>query len=338
VKSKGIIAAIASIVVIAAIAGGSTTGSPDSYESSSEKTYQSTSTHFIEKTTVYETSIQPVSYSQSEGTIPDYHGNRVEIINNDVPYFTDEEKIFNGTFINLSELDALGRCGVANSCVGLETRTTEKRGSISSIYPSGWKQLQLSNGEYLYNRSHLLMYALTGINSDRRNLITGTQQFNASTKFGMLAYETQILWIVDNFNAHVLYRVTPYFEGNDLVAKGVLMEAYCIEYPEECEFCVFIYNVQDGVDINYATGEAHEITSNQTKEESDYVSTEQSTQKNTVVVPQNPKSGEVMVWIPVNGGTKYHNKQTCSNMKDPIQVSIEQAIDSGYEPCKKCFK
>lgn len=337
-KSKGIIAAIASIVVIAAIAGGSTAGSPGSCECSSEKTYQSTSTHYIEKTTVYETSIQPVSYSQSEGTIPDYHGNRVEIINNDVPYFTDEEKIFNGTFINLSELDALGRCGVANSCVGLETRTTEKRGSISSIYPSGWKQLQLSNGEYLYNRSHLLMYALTGINSDRRNLITGTQQFNASTKFGMLAYETQILWVVDNYNAHVLYRVTPYFEGDNLVAKGVLMEAYCIEYPEECEFCVFIYNVQDGVEIDYATGEAHEVGINTVEENTNYTPAEQTTQNNKVTVPQETQVGEVMVWIPVNGGAKYHKKQTCSNMKDPIQVSIEQAKECGYEPCKKCYR
>ena len=192
--------------------------------------------------------------------IPDYSGQAVIEVNGDDPFFTDEERIYSGTYISLSELDGLGRCGVAKACVGSETRTYEDRGDISHIYPSGWKQHKLSDGSYLYNRSHLLMYALTGLNDDERNLITGTRQFNASTDKGMLAYENQVLWVVDNFNAHVLYRVTPYYDGNNLVAKGVLMEAYCYEYPEECSFCVFVYNVQDGVEIDYSTGESYEAS------------------------------------------------------------------------------
>lgn len=184
-------------------------------------------------------------------SIPDYAGQDVVVINDDEPLFEENEKVYQGTYIELSELDSLGRCGVAKACVGQETEPTEKRGDISKVYPSGWKQKQLSNGGWLYNRSHLLMYALTGLNAEPRNLITGTEHFNQKS---MLGYETMVTYVIDNFNAHVLYRVTPVFDGDNLVAKGVLMEAYCIEYPKECTYCVFVYNVQPGVTINYATG------------------------------------------------------------------------------------
>lgn len=188
-------------------------------------------------------------------SIPDYSGQDVIEINGDVPMFTEEEKQYGETYIHLSELDDLGRCQVAMGLVGQETEPTEERGDISKVHPSGWKQMQMSNGTYLYNRSHLLMFALTGLNDDERNLITGTEYFNQKL---MLGYESMALWVVDNQNAHVVYRVTPVYDGNNLVAKGVLMEAYCIEYPEDCEYCVFVYNVEPGVTINYATGEAWE--------------------------------------------------------------------------------
>lgn len=189
--------------------------------------------------------------------IPDYSGTDVLVINNDEPYFTNEEKQYSGTYINLSELDYLGRCGVAMACVGQETEPTEKRGDISEVYPSGWVQKKYGNN-WLYNRSHLLMFAFTGLNDDERNLITGTEYFNQTL---MLGYESMIAQVVDKYNAHVVYRVTPVFNDDDLVAKGVLMESYCIEYPEECTFCVFIYNVVDPswkVTIDYATGESWE--------------------------------------------------------------------------------
>lgn len=191
-------------------------------------------------------------------SIPEYSGQAVIEINHDEPFFTNEEKVFNGTFIRLSELDALGRCGVAYGCLGQETEPKDDREDISKVKPSGWNQQKLSSGEWLYNRSHLLMFALTGLNDDERNLITGTSNFNQSKSEGMQAWETTAKYVVDNYNGHVLYRVTPVYDGNNLVAKGVLMEAYCIEYPEECTFNRFVYNVQPGVVINYATGEATE--------------------------------------------------------------------------------
>lgn len=186
--------------------------------------------------------------------IPDYSGEKYIEVNSNIPFFTDEEKAIKETFISLSDLDDLRRCGTAFGLLGQETRTYEERGDISKVYPSGWNQLKLSDGSWAYNRCHLIMYALSGLNDDERNLITGTRDFNAGSYGSMLTFENEVLYMVDNFNAHVLYRVTPVYDGDNLVAKGVLMEAYAIEYPEECEFCVFVYNVQDGLDIDYTNG------------------------------------------------------------------------------------
>ena len=232
-------------------AGCSVTQIADMVEELTEPEYTTTQTS-VSTEAIQSENNQYESFDMTQ--IPDYQGTDVIIINNDEPYFTDAEKQYNGTYINLSELDSLGRCGVAMTCVGQETEPTEERGDISHVYPTGW--IQAKYKDYLYNRSHLLMFALTGLNDDERNLITGTEYFNQTL---MLNYETMITQVVDKYNAHVVYRVTPVFDGNNLVAKGVLMEAYCIEYPEECTFCVFVYNVADpawNVSIDYATGES----------------------------------------------------------------------------------
>lgn len=249
--------------------------------------------------------------------IPDFQGEKTIIVNNDEPFFLENEKQFHGTFIELSNLDGLGRCGVANACVGQETKPSDDREDISSVYPSGWKQLKLSDGTWLYNRSHLLMFALTGLNDDERNLITGTREFNASTKSGMLAWETMVKYVVDNYNAHVLYRVTPVYNGNDLVAKGVLMEAYCIEYPEECTFCRFIYNVQDGVTIDYSTGQATEVGDSHNE-------------------------SNVKQYILNTSSLKFH-LPTCESAskiidknKQTFTGTREELIANGYSPCGSC--
>ena len=186
------------------------------------------------------------SYDISDLEIAEYTTGDVIIeINGGVPFFTEEE-LCTEFFIQLTELDSLGRAGSAMMCADEEDIQTGERGSISSIHPSGW------HSNSIYNRSHLLMWKLSGCN-DERNLITGTEQFNQDS---MLEYEymiTDFLW--ENENMHVMYRVTPLFEGDELVARGVLMEAISVEDSGEgLMFCVFCYNVEDGYDIDYSDG------------------------------------------------------------------------------------
>ena len=186
--------------------------------------------------------------------IPEYNEKIYVEINNNKPYFKEEEYITN-SFETYSELDSLGRCGVAYANISKETmpREGEERESISSITPTGWKQ-EKYDGEYLYNRCHLIGYQLSSENANECNLITGTRYFNVE---GMLPFENKVAdYIEKNQNNHVLYRVTPIFENDNLLAKGVEIEAYSVEDNGKgiC-FNVFVYNIQPGIDIDYRTGE-----------------------------------------------------------------------------------
>ena len=186
--------------------------------------------------------------------IPEYNEKIYVEINNNKPYFKEEEYITN-SFETYSELDSLGRCGVAYANISKETmpREGEERESISSITPTGWKQ-EKYDGEYLYNRCHLIGYQLSSENANECNLITGTRYFNVE---GMLPFENKVAdYIEKNENNHVLYRVTPIFENDNLLAKGVEIEAYSVEDNGKgiC-FNVFVYNIQPGIDIDYRTGE-----------------------------------------------------------------------------------
>lgn len=207
----------------------------------------------IENFTQNTTNTTIISYSSVE-EIPEYSGEICVEINDNKPYFSEEEYTTEA-FEEYSELDYLGRCGVAYANICKETMPPEgdERGSISSVYPTGWKQTKY-DGEYLYNRCHLIAYSLSDEDANEQNLITGTRYFNIQ---GMLTMERQILEYMDEHeNNHVLYRVTPIFEAENLLATGVQMEAYSVEDNGEgiC-FNVFIYNVQPGANINYATGE-----------------------------------------------------------------------------------
>lgn len=194
--------------------------------------------------------------------IPEYQGNPYVIINNNIPTFS--EKDYNTeSFETYSDLDNLGRCGVAYAKIGKETMPTddEERQSISEITPSGWKQAEykgIIEGDYLYNRCHLIGYQLAGENANEKNLITGTRYLNIE---GMLPFENRVAeYIEKNKNNHVLYRVTPIYDRENLVARGVQMEAYSIEDNGKglC-FNIFAYNVQPGISINYATGESKKM-------------------------------------------------------------------------------
>lgn len=193
--------------------------------------------------------------------IPDYVGNPYVEINGNVPYFESSELSVTEAFETYSDLDALGRCGAAYANICPELMPTEERGDIGEIRPTGWVQHKYegivdSDPPYLYNRCHLIAFCLAGENANEKNLITGTRYMNAE---GMLPFEEKVAAYVDDTGNHVLYRVTPIFDENNLLASGVLMEAYSVEDAGKgiC-FCVYCYNVQPGIVIDYATGDNRE--------------------------------------------------------------------------------
>lgn len=188
--------------------------------------------------------------------IPQYSGKPYAEVNQNVPFFNAEDYQIK-SFEEYSELDSLGRCGVAYACLSRELMPTEERGKIGMIKPSGWQTVKYPKqieDLYLYNRCHLIAWCLTGENANEKNLITGTRYMNVE---GMLPLEEKVANYIDRTNNHVLYRVTPVFEGENLVASGVLMEAYSMEdRGEGIQFCVYCFNVQPGIEIDYLTGES----------------------------------------------------------------------------------
>ena len=199
------------------------------------------------------TANEETSYDISN--IPSYSGSPYVIIDNNEPKF-DEKDFSTKSFEEYSDLDSLGRCGVATANISVDMMPTEERGSIGMIKPSGWHTIKydIVSGKYLYNRCHLIGYQLTGENANEQNLITCTRQMNAET---MLEFENQVADYIQETNNHVLYRVTPVFEGDNLLATGVQMEALSIEDDGKgIKFNVFIYNVQDGITIDYKTGDS----------------------------------------------------------------------------------
>ena len=191
--------------------------------------------------------------SVSLDSIPEFDGTPYVTVNGNVPFFTDEDT--SRSYESFSELDSLGRCGVAVACIGIDLMPTEERGDIGHVKPSGWHSVQYDvvPGKNLYNRCHLIGFQLTGENDNEKNLITGTRNMNNE---GMLPFENMIADYVKDTGNHVLYRVTPIYEGNELVARGVLMEAASVE-DDEISFCIYVYNAQPGVVINYKTGESY---------------------------------------------------------------------------------
>lgn len=182
-------------------------------------------------------------------------------INDNLPYFTtDELAAATKSYESYAELDALGRCGVCIASVGVDLMPTEERGEIGDIKPSGWNQAKYSDlieGNYLYNRCHLIGYQLSGENANVQNLITGTRYLNTE---GMLPFENEVAEYVKTTGNHVLYRVTPIFDGDNLVASGVLMEAESVEDEGSgVRFCVYCYNVQPGITIDYSDGSSEKM-------------------------------------------------------------------------------
>lgn len=249
--------------------------------------------------------------------IPEFSGEPYVVINDNEPSFPAEDFTSEG-FEEYSPLDDLGRCGVAYANVGLETMPTEERGSISNVKPTGWKSVQYDfvDGKSLYNRCHLIGFQLTGENANRQNLITGTRYMNVD---GMLPFENLVADYVKETENHVLYRVTPVFEGDNLVASGVQMEAQSVEDKGAgvC-FNVYVYNNQPGVTIDYATGDswASDEVPADTGKESTYILNTSSRKFHK------PDCGSVETISPSN--------------KKSYTGTREELINQGYEACGKC--
>ena len=198
--------------------------------------------------------LTPPAETYSMENIPPYDGTPYVVLNDNQPSFTAED-MTDVSYEFYSDLDELGRCGVTEACIGRDLMPTEKRGDISSVKPTGWVQNQYDfvDGKSLWNRCHLIGFQLAGENANECNLITSTRAMNVD---GMLPFENLVADYVKETDNHVLYRVTPAFQGTELVARGVQMEAYSVEDSGDgvC-FNVFCYNVQPGVEIDYATGD-----------------------------------------------------------------------------------
>lgn len=256
-------------------------------------------------------------------------------INNNVPDFTDEQKQLTTSKIQLSELDDLGRCGQAFEVIGSDILPGEERKDISSIYPTGWHQAQYSN-TYVYNRSHLLAFCLSGLNDEKRNLITGTEHMNQDV---MAEYEVNIRDYVRSTNNHVVYRVTPDFRNDNLVANGVQIEAYSVEDQGQ-GICmnIYLYNVQPGVAIDYETG----YTSS-----SDYVQDNiqlPESEVNAVSPAYKVNTDEQMTLVINANNGKFHTSdchfgsKISSGNRQEMVSTVNQMIENGYDPAGCCIK
>lgn len=267
--------------------------------------------------------------------IPEFSGDVVVEIDDNEPAFTQDE-LTTKPFEEYSELDDLGRCGTAYANICEELMPEEEREPIGSVKPSGWhtvKYNDIVDGNYLYNRCHLIGFQLAGENANEENLITGTRYLNV---VGMLPYEDMVADYVKRTDNHVLYRVTPIFEDQDLVALGVEMEAMSVEDKGKgvC-FHVFVYNVQPGIDIDYTTGDS------ELAEDMNYVETT-ATDKDSDGMDASQNDAEYQSYI-LNTNTKKFHKAECSSVRDIKEYNKEEfsgkksdLILQGYEPCKNC--
>lgn len=250
-------------------------------------------------------------------------------VKENVPEF-EKDEITTESFEQYSDLDALGRCGVAFACIGKDIMPTEERGAIGQIKPSGWQLVKydIVDGKYLYNRCHLIGYQLSGENANEKNLITGTRSMNVD---GMLPFENMVADYVKETNNHVMYRVTPIYDGEDLVAKGVKMEGYSVEDEGQgISFNVFVFNSQPGVEINYKDGTSKLLTDN----------TPNNTNENKTQTEKNAREREEYI---LNTKTKKIHRKDCSSVKDIQKQNIEvyngtkeDLIQNGYSECGKC--
>ena len=279
----------------------------------------------------------PALQAESVDTIaevPEYEGMPYVEINDNEPEFAESE-LTTVSYEEYSELDSLGRCGTAEACIGEDLMPDEDREDISEVEPTGWenREYDIVDGGYVYNRCHLIGFQLSGENANEGNLITGTRYMNTE---GMLPFENMVAEYVQETDNHVMYRVTPVFEGNDLVASGVQMEAESVEDDGEgiC-FNIYVYNVQPEIIIDYSTGANWAVTEEggeAGREAPDSGSADsrksEDAQEQTYILNKNTK--------------KFHEPECPSaddikaKNKSEFIGTREELIEEGYDPCGKC--
>ena len=293
--------------------------------------------------------------------VPEFSGEPYVVLNGNEPDFTDEEKTTE-SYEHYSDPDSLGRCGVAEANIGQDLMPTEKRGAIGQVKPTGWHTVKYDQveGKYLYNRCHLIGYQLAGENANEKNLITGTRYLNVT---GMLPFENEVADYVESTGNHVLYRVTPVYDGDNLVASGVQMEAESVEDKGAgVSFNVYVYNVQPGVIIDYATGDSEadpdyvvpgENASTKVSEEKgdddqtaeagmigETQDTESDIGSDTSEIQKESADEDTYI---VNTNTGKFHKPSCRSVKQMKEANKsertttrDELISEGYEPCKNC--
>ena len=316
---------------------------------------ESAETTKVSSAQISEQTNNDVSVEQPQTTfdlkdIPQYSGDIYTTINNNIPYFTGND-YSTESFEHYSDLDSLGRCGVAYANIGIDIMPTAERGPIGQIKPSGWKTVKydIVDGKYLYNRCHLIGYQLSGENANEKNLITGTRYLNVQ---GMLPFENKVANYVKETNNHVLYRVTPIYDGNNLLASGVLMEAKSVEDNGGgiC-FNVYVYNVQPGIVIDYADGSSSLVNTNETATTSEDSNSKQDNSPKTNEIaatsedsnPKQDNSPKSNASYVLNTNTHKFHVPSCASAKkispanrEDCNASRDEIIANGYVPCKKC--
>ena len=281
----------------------------------------------------------PAVQAESADTIaevPEYDGVPYVEINDNEPEFTEAE-LTTESYEEYSELDPLGRCGTAEACIGEDLMPDEEREDISEVEPTGWenREYDIVDGGYVYNRCHLIGFQLSGENANEENLITGTRYMNTE---GMLPFENMVAEYVQETDNHVMYRVTPVFEGDDLVASGVQMEAESVE-DDGAGICfnIYVYNVQPEIIIDYSTGANWADTDSGNEKTADISAADDSDAENGE--DQEPKEQTYIL----NKNTKKFHKPECSSVDDikaenksGFTGTREELIEDGFDPCGKC--
>ena len=316
-----IISILLTLCVLLSGCAGASTSQPNKHPGQTNSGYSSESTDSSLDNNYLPSSTENTPISLS--SIPAYSGSPYVTLNGGTPAFSKAE-LKTQSYEYYSNLDKLERCGVVHACIGRDIMPTEERGSIGMVKPAGWHTVKYDcvDGKYLYNRCHLIGFQLTGENANTKNLITGTRYMNIN---GMLPFENMVADYVKETGNHVMYRVTPIYKGNNLLANGLQMEGYSVEDDGEgiC-FNVFVYNVQPQITIDYATGESYYSGNNNI----DVPDKDTNTNSATYILNKNTKK----IHLP----SCYSVDQMKESNKKYYTGDIDDLINQGYSPCKNC--